>query len=152
MNKSGAYGSVPIAPEAPAKFGYTFDHWDNLPAKMPAEDIQVLGVYVANKYMITYMIDGEVFATEMVDYDSVINPPTVPNKDGHSFMWSSHPTRMPAYDITIYGNYTTGVNEIIIDRQNLNTYSIEGKLLNVPQKGVNIVRLKNGQTKKIVVK
>ena len=146
------YGAT-ITPEAaPTKEGYTFSGWSGIPETMPAHDVTVTGTFAVNQYTITYMIDNELYATDKVDYGSVITPPTPTAREGYDFAWGDYPETMPAHDITIYGTYTTGINAIWADDGNAKIYTIDGKLLNEPQRGLNIIRMSNGTTKKIVVK
>ena len=106
------FGSA-ITPEtAPTKEGYTFSGWSEVPSTMPAKDVIVTGTFNVNSYTITYMIDGEVYKTETVEYGSTITPPTVEDKTGYDFAWEEYPTTMPAKDITISGAYTTGISTI----------------------------------------
>jgi hypothetical protein len=59
---------------------------------------------------------------------------------------------MPAYDITIYGTYMTGIEAIMPRERDCQMFSLDGKPLNELQTGVNIVRMSNGQVRKVVVK
>ena len=146
------YGSS-ITPEpAPTKEGYTFSGWSGIPETMPAHDVTVTGLFTVNQYTITYIINDEVYTTQTVDYGSTIIPPTVPEREGYDFVWGDYPETMPAYDITIYGIYTTGIDAIMAGEVNCQIFSLDGKPLNELQKGVNIVRMYNGQVHKIVVK
>ena len=53
---------------------------------------------------------------------------------------------------TIHGfNGGSGINAIWAEGGNAKIYTLDGKLLEKPQKGLNIVRMSNGTTKKIVV-
>jgi hypothetical protein len=45
-----------------------------------------------------------------------------------------------------------GINTISIDSANARIYDMQGNRLDNPQKGVNIIRMKDGKTKKIIVK
>ena len=145
------YGSN-ITPEpAPTKEGHTFSGWSWIPSSMPAEDVIVTGSFTVNKYVITYIVDGEVLTEEEVDYGSTIVPPTS-QKEGYNIVWGAHPTTMPAYNITIYGSYTTGVDEITRNEDVIMYMTIDGKRLTGFQKGLNIVRMNDGTTKKVVVK
>lgn len=142
-----------ITPEpAPTKEGYTFSGWSKIPETMPAHDVTVTGSFTINQYTITYMIDNEVYTTEKVDYGSTIMPPTPPSREGYDFAWGDYPETMPAYDITIYGTYTTGIDAIIAGEIDCQIFSLDGKPLNELQTGVNIVRMSNGQVRKVVVK
>lgn len=106
------FGSAITSETAPTKEGYTFSGWSEVPSTMPAKDVIVTGTFNVNSYTITYMIDGEVYKTETVEYGSTITPPTVEDKTGYDFAWEEYPTKMPANDITISGAYTTGISTI----------------------------------------
>ena len=112
-----------IIPEAvPTKEGYTFSGWSEIPETMPSSDVTITGTFTPNKYTITYMVDDVLLMTEEVDYGSKIAPPKS-QKDGYDILWSSHPTTMPAYDLTIYGTYTTGIDAIARDETERTTGS-----------------------------
>ena len=146
------YGG-PITPEpAPTIEGYSFSGWSEIPATMPAHDVTVTGSFTVNQYTITYIIDNEVYTTQTVDYGSTIVPPTIPEREGYDFAWGDYPETMPAYDITIYGTYTTGIEAIMAGEIDCQMFSLDGKPLNELQTGVNIVRMSNGQVRKVVVK
>ena len=147
------YGTSITPDEEPTKEGYTFSGWSWIPTKMPAEDVSVSGYFIVNQYTITYIIDNEVYTTDKVDYGSTITPPTPPSREGYDFAWGDYPETMPAHDITIYGTYTTGIDAIMVGEcGNAKIYTLDGKLLDKPQKGINIVRMNDGTTKKVVVK
>ena len=146
------YGAS-ITPEpTPTKEGYTFSGWSDIPETMPAHDVTVTGSFTVNQYTITYIINDEVYTTQTVDYGSTIIPPAAPEREGYDFAWVDYPETMPAYDITIYGTYTTGIEAIMAGEANCQKFSLDGKPLNELQKGVNIVRMGNGQVRKVVVK
>ena len=144
-----------IIPEAePTKEGHTFSGWSEIPETMPANDVTVTGSFIVNKYQVTYIIDGEVFATDYVEYGAAIVPPNVEEKEGFTFSgWADVPETMPAHNITIYGSFTSGIAEILMENQrNMRIYSPNGKEISKLQKGINIVILDDGTVKKIVVK
>ena len=146
------YG-VKITPEpTPTKEGYTFLGWNEIPSTMPAHDVTVTGSFAVNKYTITYIIDHEVYMTQMVDYGSTIVPPAALEREGYDFAWGDYPETMPAHDITIYGAYTTGIEAIMAGEANCQIFSLDGKPLNELQKGVNIIRMSNGQVRKVFVR
>lgn len=144
-----------IAPESyPIKEGYTFSGWSEIPKTMPDHDVIVTGSFIVNKYQITYIIDGEVFATDYVEYGAAVVPPNVEEKEGFTFSgWADVPETMPAHNITIYGNFTSEITEIMMGTQrNMCIYSPNGKKIDKLQKGLNIVVLDDGTIKKIVVR
>ena len=142
-----------ITPETvPDKEGYTFSGWGDVPATMPAEDLVLQGTYNINSYMITYRIDGAPFKTEMVKYGDPIVPPAAPEKAGYTFEWLDVPATMPAKNIEIIGQYTTGIGTIHADMQHAEWYTIEGRRISAPRKGLNIMRKADGTVKKVMVK
>ena len=145
------YGTAITAEAVPTKEGYTFSGWSEIPSTMPAEDVTVTGTFTVNKYTITYMVDDVVLMTEEVAYGSTIAPPKS-QKDGYDILWSSHPTTMPAYDITIYGTYTTGISSLSMEEKDRQVFTPDGKRVETPKKGLNIIRMSDGTVKKVVVK
>ena len=148
------FGSV-ITPEtAPTKEGYTFSGWSEIPENMPANNIVVTGTFSVNKYKLTYFVDNEEYKSYEVEFGSAITPETAPTKEGYTFSgWSEIPATMPAQDVDIYGTYSkeTGVNSIYTtDNRETKLFSPEGKELSQPQKGLNILRMSDGTTIKVV--
>ena len=149
------YGDA-ITPEpTPTKEGYTFSGWSEIPETMPAHNVTVTGTFVVNRYKVSYFVDNNPFYTDMVEYGAKIIPPTVSEREGYDFAWRYIPDTMPAYDISIYGTYTvkTGIQDIIKDEKNkTDVYTVGGKRVNKLKKGLNILRMRDGTTKKVVVK
>jgi len=147
------YGAT-IAPEAePTKEGYTFSGWSEIPETMPACDVTISGSFTVNKYKITYIIDGEIFATEYVDYGATIVPPTVEEREEFIFSgWEEVPETMPSHDITIYGSFTTSIANIKMNANEYSIYNLSGSKIHKLQHGVNIVIDNKGNIKKIRMK
>lgn len=145
------YGTAITAEAVPTKEGYTFSGWSEIPSTMPAEDVTVTGSFTVNKYTITYMVDDAVLMTEEVAYGSTIAPPKS-QKDGYDILWSFYPTTMPAYSITINGTYTTGINGLNVEEDDRQVFTPDGKRVETPKKGLNIIRMSDGTVKKVVVK
>ena len=143
-----------ITPEpAPTKEGYTFSGWSEIPESMPAYDVSITGTFSINSYKLTYMIDDKVYKETMYEYGATITPETQPEGDYATFEWKDLPETMPAHDVVVYASYTSGIVELLVTRrQNVRIYSPNGKRLNTHQKGVNIIRMNDGKTKKIVVR
>ena len=145
------YGTAITEEAVPTKEGYTFSGWSEIPSTMPAEDVTVTGTFTVNKYIITYMVDDAVLMTEEVAYGSTIAPPKS-QKDGYDILWSFYPTTMPAYSITINGTYTTGINALTNEEDDRQVFTPDGKRVETPKKGLNIIRMSDGTVKKVVVK
>jgi len=148
-----AFGASIIPEPAPTKEGYTFSGWSEIPASMPAQDVTITGTFSINKYKLTYMIDDKVYKETMYEYGATITPETQPEGDYASFEWTNLPQTMPAHDVVVYASYTSGITELLMEKlNNIQIYSPNGKRLNALQKGVNIIRMSDGKSKKIVVK
>ena len=104
-----------ITPEAtPTKEGHTFSGWSEIPATMPAHDVEVTGNFTANTYKLIYKVDGEVYKTTEVTYAKAITPEATPTKEGHTFSgWSEIPATMPAHDVEVTGNFTANTYKLI---------------------------------------
>ena len=150
---SVVYGTSITAIAEPVKEGYTFSGWSEVPATMPAKDVTVSGTFTINQYIVTFVIDGEVFATDTITYGEKIILPDVPVKEGYDFAWNDEiPETMPAEDIVINGSYTTGMIGVKLQEEVLYIYSIDGKRVDELRKGINIVQMKDGCIRKVMVK
>ncbi len=64
-------------------------------------------------YALTYIVDGEVYATDSIEYGAAITPIAEPVKEGYTFSgWSDVPETMPASDVTISGTYTVNIYKV----------------------------------------
>ena len=99
--------SKPITPlDAPFKEGYTFSGWSEIPATMPANDVEVSGYYSINSYILTYKLDGFPYHVDTLLFGAEINPLPSPTKDGYTFLgWSNIPSAMPAKNYDIIGHF-----------------------------------------------
>ena len=105
--------------EQPSKEGHSFSGWIGLPITMPANDVIVTSSYFINKYQITYMVEGEVHATDSIEYGDKIVVVDSPIEEGYSFSgWKGVPSTMPANDVTVTGAFTINKYQI--------TYTVEG--------------------------
>ena len=101
------YGATITTIEAPTKEGHTFSGWSEIPATMPANDIVVEGSFSVNSYLLTYKVDGEIYATDSIKYGATIEPIAAPTKEGHTFSgWSEIPETMPANDVVVEGTFS----------------------------------------------
>ena len=147
------YGASITLEAAPTKEGYTFSGWSKIPETMPAHDVTVTGSFTINSYKLTYMIDDKVYKETMYEYGAIIIPEPQPEGDYATFEWTDLPQTMPAHDVVVYANYTSGIIEVLMTRQgNIRIYSPNGKKQDKLQKGLNIMVLDDGTVKKVVVK
>ena len=149
------YGAVITPEDEPTKEGYSFSGWSDIPATMPARDIMVTGKFIVNKYKVNYYVDNNPYYTDMVAFGSTIIPPTVPEREGYDFSWGYIPDTMPANEISIYGQYimNTGIYQTISDKKgDTMIFTIDGKRVDNLKKGLNVIRMKDGKMRKVVVK
>ena len=64
-------GSAIVAPDVEEREGYSFA-WSEYPEVMPENDLTVTGAYFINTYKVTYLVDGEEFATDSIPYNNEI--------------------------------------------------------------------------------
>ena len=120
-SESVAYGSTITPPEVSPREGYTFS-WESLPETMPAWDVYVYGYYSMQYYTVTYMVEGEVYATSTYTYGSYINYMDAPYRDGYVFCgWEGLPMYMPNCDITVYAKYS-----VYSPSSHMVTYYVDG--------------------------
>ncbi len=73
-------------------------------------------------YIITFLVDGEVYATETLKPGATITVPDAPTKEGHTFSgWSGLPETMPAKDITVSATFTVNKYQV--------TFKIDGVVI-----------------------
>ena len=112
------------------------------------------------KFKLTYMLDGKEYKTYEIQATEVITPEPDPYKEGYIFSgWSDIPYLMPAQDVIVTGSFTIDpeyqVSVDILKKEDTVPeayYSPEGRRLDAPQRGINIIKMSNGTTKKVVVK
>ncbi len=122
--------TIPVE-SAPAKEGYTFSGWTEIPETMPAQDVVITGSFTINTYKLTYMVDDEVYKEVEVTFGATITTEAEPAKEGYTFSgWSEIPETMPANDVIITGSFSK-INSITgIDAETeVNVYDLNGKLV-----------------------
>ena len=64
--------------------------------------------FTTNGYILTYIVDGEVYSRNTYDFGAALPAADTPTKEGHTFSgWDREtPATMPAEDITISGSFT----------------------------------------------
>jgi len=108
-------------------------------------------------YTLTYILDGEIYATETLDYGAEIVPPVIPGLEDY-VIWEDVPETMPASDVTIYGKARDIIDALCLPRFNdgFVVYDLNGrKVLNSytsMARGYYIIRMSDGTVKKVMVK
>lgn len=119
------FGKPVTAPEAPAKEGYKFDGWENVPATMPAHDVEIHSSYTVEKYPLVFKIDDEAILSEEVIYGTSI---VAPAKEGYTFSgWNGLPETMPAAPLTLTGSYSVNSYSLVfkIDGEVVSSETVE---------------------------
>jgi hypothetical protein len=150
------YGyTIPLEP-TPTKEGYTFSGWSDTPVTMGDLDLTITGSFSVNKYKLTYMVDGVEYKSYDVEYGATITPEEAPTKEGYTFSgWSEIPATMPAHDVIVTGIFTqeTGIDQIMSNQNGkAMIFTIDGKRVDNLKKGLNVIRMKDGTMRKVVVK
>ena len=108
-----------ISVENPTKEGYTFIGWEpELPSTMPANDISVRAKWSINQYTITFdTLGGNDISSITQDYNTKIEKPNDPIKEGHTFMgWNPEiPDVMPATNMVITAKWDVNTYTITFD-------------------------------------
>ena len=114
------FGAAITAVEEPTREGYTFSGWDNVPATMPAHDVEVRGTFAINTYTLTYFVDNVEYSAETYEYGAAITAIEEPTREGYTFGgWQNVPATMPARDVEVYGVFTVNVHTL--------TYLVDGE-------------------------
>lgn len=106
-------------------------------------------------HTLTYMVDDEVYKTIEMEEGEDVKALEELTKEGYTFSgWSEIPATMPAKDVTITGGFTfvDAIKDVIADDSEYKIFTPDGKPVETLQKGVNIIRYSDGQTKKVLVK
>lgn len=115
-------------------------------------------VEIDTKYKLTYVLDGQEYKTYEIQAAEVITPEPDPVKEDYIFSgWSEIPYLMPAHDVTVTGSFILdpdGIRSIENEKLTNNeaNYDLSGRKLDKPQKGVNIIRMSDGTTRKVLIK
>ena len=115
------------------------------------EALDILAHFSINSYKLTYMIDDKIYKETMYEYGAAITPEPQPEGDYQFFEWVNLPQTMPAHDVVVYANHTSGIIGVPQATQhNIRFYSPNGKKLDKLHKGLNIVVFDDGTVHKII--
>ena len=102
-----SYGSpLTDIPAVPEKEGHTGE-WNETDFSEIRQDLTVQAVYTANTLTVTFVADGQTVATRQVSYGSPLTDiPAVPEKVGHTGVWSVTDFSEIKQDLTVQAVYT----------------------------------------------
>lgn len=146
------YGATITAESEPTKEGYTFSGWSEIPRTMPAKDVVVTGSFTVNSYTVTFMYGNEVLHTEKVNYGAPIPLPNISDKYGFVYKWLDVPETMPAHDVVLQVDETDVIFGIADENLTKEYYLPNGQRVARPQKGLNIIRMSNGTSRRMLVR
>ena len=100
-------GSHISPPEAPAREGFVFSGWKNLPEFMPEHELIVTGEYEERSHTVTYKVGGIIYHIDTYDAGAKITPPEAPEHEHETFVrWRNFTDTMPDYDFTCVAEYS----------------------------------------------
>ena len=126
----GNYNEELVFPSNPSKEGYTFIGWDSDLTTIPAEDTIINAEFEINKYQIRFISEDNILFDEKLEYNSLIEYPDNPEKEGYSFTnWSQNYEYVPSFDVDFIANF------------NINSYVITYKVSNQEERQNPILNL-----------
>ena len=80
---------------------------DAYKAKEPWKNFKEITAISMSTHTLTYILDGDVYKSYLVEEGDVITPEPAPTKEGYTFSgWSEIPETMPDHDVTVTGSFT----------------------------------------------
>ena len=148
------YASTIIPISEPTKEGHTFSGWSEIPEEMPAHDVMITGSFTVNKYKIRYYVGEQLWAEDEVEYGTklTLRDYTPADANRYSFAgWDGEQFEtMPAYDIEYHAMIVDGLSGLNADANGIEAiYDGTGRKLSKMQRGVNVLRMKDGTTRKV---
>lgn len=148
------YGTVLTPETAPSKEGYTFSGWSVIPTTMPSHDVIVVGSFTANKYKVRYYVGEQLWAEDEVVYGSKLTLRDYTPADANRYSFAGWDgvkfETMPAKDIEYRAMIVDGIGGLNADTNVIEAiYDGTGRKLSKMQRGVNVLRMKDGTMRKV---
>ncbi len=117
-------------------------------------DLNAVSFTINTLYKVTFQYGNEILTSTDVAYGALIPLPESLNSERYTLVgWLNVPETMPARNITIYADFTDGIKEEVLMKQTGNgieaIYDGTGRKLSKMQRGVNVLRMKDGTTRKV---
>ena len=96
-------------PQDPSKVGHTFVGWEpEVPELVPDSDVVFTAQFTLNKYLATFVVDGEILQSDSIVFNTAITKPVDPVKTGYTFAgWDPVvPEVISAADMTFTAQWT----------------------------------------------
>lgn len=127
------YEGTITKPAVPVKEGYTFTSWQpEVPETMPANDLTFNAQFKINTYSVIYMVKGEEWARDSLDYGATIVKREYTAVESETFNdWLSNADylTMPAHDVVYTADITSGISTILASKSEVDVYTILGRLV-----------------------
>ena len=108
----------------PVKKGYYFSGWRNLPDTMPDHDITAITSMYPARFRVDYELDGEVWRSGYLPYESTFEPEIPTDLDGRVFLgWTDAPKTVPLHDFVVHGS-TAPADQPIPEQPAVLTYTL----------------------------
>ncbi|EAF2256914.1 LPXTG cell wall anchor domain-containing protein [Listeria monocytogenes] len=132
-------------PTKPVKDGYTFigwydaetggNKWNFATNKMPAKNMTLYARFSLKAYTATFNVE-DTTTTQAVDYEALIEEPTAPTKEGHTFdgwydaetggnKWDFAANKMLAKDVTLYARFTVKSYTVTLNGEAVTTQIVD---------------------------
>ena len=122
VSESVPYGSEITLPEVPAREGFSFSGFGEVPATMPAEDLVISGAFYTDLYHVAFLIDGTTVSESDLIAGAEIMLPSVPEREGYTFSgFGEVPATMPAENLVFTASYSVDTFRL--------SFVLDGKLL-----------------------
>ncbi len=99
------YGAEISVPEVAERPGFRFSSF-SAPETMPAEDLTLVGSYIAELYPLRAEIDGKLYYEAQLTAGESYVLPEPDARVGYTFAWESRTGLMPIGGLTVCGSYT----------------------------------------------
>ena len=115
------YGQKIEYPKPTKKIGYTFGGWLPNPEVMPGRNLTILAQWTTNNYILTFDFDNGTNPERIIlGYDSPIEYPPDPVKEGHTFYgWNNSVISMPPCNLTIKAIWVTATITVFFERNKI---------------------------------
>ncbi len=133
--KTQECGSELTAPADPQREGYTFTGWSpEVPATVPEGDKTFTAQWQVNQYAIIYMVNGQEWARDLVDFGTAITlreytPGADETFGGWTFEGGESFEVMPAHDVTVIATITTSIENALKNTDFVSVYDIRGRMI-----------------------
>ena len=99
---------------------------------MPANDLTFTAQFKINTYAVIYMVKGEEWARDSLDYGATIvkrNYTAAEDEAFNGWVSDAEYTTMPAHDVVYTAQITSGIVELQMNKESVTIYRLNGTLV-----------------------